>query len=443
VPQLLFVRGLVDLVLQGRGRIDLDINSHRTMASFIGPYLATEIESEILETVAEAAFDVYAQARARVFPLVEFEAIAGSGATAHMIDTGVLVVIEETASFAHNLVHDYLAAYYLAGHDDRWDQGGFDAVSFRAASFDVLVIAAEILADRGDTERIEVFVQQMYDWNFYAVGFVLARCVDIGSQAIPHDMYIAVETMLAERRWDLVVATAKRVTNALHLIGDTSAHELLGLADLDELRAWVESQHGDATWFHQWRDLFLTPSGTPVDDEFVALISDPLSIRGWTAANVVKRTQPSDAAERQLRSYLVDGAAANSVRWRAAHALGAFPTPENSDLLFSVLTDDPNVWARYGAVRSLVEQAARTQDVDLRRQIIERLATKANVISEDPSLLVELSRCLVLSRPPKGWATELRPLLGELWNLSSGERQQLWEQIATQAEAYESDAWVA
>lgn len=432
VPPLLRIPVFADLALQGQVEADAG-DDRRTMVSLIRPYLAGEIGDDVLPAVADAAFDVFAASQSRIFPIEPFQEIAGGLATQSAIDKGVIRVDGSDASFVHNLVHDYLAAYSLASHPERWNQNGFDAVAFKASSFDVLVLCAEVLAEREAGEQIELFVQQLYDWSFYAVGFVLARCVSVGSEALPGEVFTAVESMLAERRWDLVASTAGRVEDALRLIGNQTAVELLALENLLELQTWVAGQPGSASWYQIWRELFLTPPSAAVDVDFVTAVNDALSISGWTAANVVKRTNPTDAAEEHLRSLVsdVDG----TVRWRAAHALGAFPTPANVDALFNVLSADPYPWARYGAIRSLIEQAARADAPELRSAIIERLVDHSKVIAEQPLLVTELSDCVVVTNPPEDWVQSLRPLLKAMWAASSGENQQLWDRTELRLEA--------
>ena len=91
---------------------------------------------------------------------------------------------------------------------------------------------------------------------------------------------------------------------------------------------------------------------------------------GWTIANVLKRLKLSSSEQWHLRKHVRDRAVA--VRWRLAHVLGSFPTLNNFDVLKNLLTGDPDAWVRYGAVRSLVEMAARGS-ASIRKRVFEFL----------------------------------------------------------------------
>src|SRR6185369_16186165 len=112
---------------------------------------------------------------------------------------------------------------------------------------------------------------------------------------------------------------------------------------------------------------FATPRGSALSDDDLAAIEHEDSLIGWTVANVAKRTTISESQAAMLRR-LLQNAEDPIVRWRAAHVLGAHPSEDNVTALLDAL-NDPYHWVRYGAVRSLIELAARSSD--LRPRIFE------------------------------------------------------------------------
>ena len=208
--------------------------------------------------------------------------------------------------------------------------------------------------------------------------------------------------------------------------------------NLAELQGWVRTHQSSTPWFLTWKELFLLAPGSPVGADFVSQIADPQSIQGWTAANVIKRSTPDSNALEALRKLL--NSPTSSIRWRSAHALGAFPDDQNARALLEVLTEDPYAWARYGAVRSLVEQASLTGPGELRNRIIKSLVDQVALILNDERLRLELQRCLEVEPVPEMWATSLDPLLTALWDGSFGELQLYWERLANKLEVQEHSA---
>ena len=67
--------------------------------------------------------------------------------------------------FRHQLLSDYLVANHLSFlKEEKWRANIFDTATFRAASFDSLEFATELLRIKSDT-----FLNEVYDWNWKAV----------------------------------------------------------------------------------------------------------------------------------------------------------------------------------------------------------------------------------------------------------------------------------
>lgn len=377
-----------------------------------------------IEASARAAFEAYAARQTRTFDLASFKATAGESATAMLVSAGAIASDNGSAYFKHHLFHDYLASVWLATHPSLWARDSFDAVTFRASSFDALSLTLEQMEESGSADRL---LRRIYDWNFYGSAYALAKGRNLGSVEVSRDMETALLAMLAERRTDIIRATAERVTDALRLFPSALARRFLEVADLNELLDVVGSIDFTSSELHDWRRLFTIRPGADAPGEVVELITDADSLTGWTAANVLRRVRLSPLQQTRLRTLLSEASDA-TLRWRVAHALGAHPSPGAVEALFAALSD-PDRWVRYGAIRSLVEGAARDESV--RQSVLDRLAERVEGLIGDERTLEELERALLLTNPPGDWIQAVEPLLENLWAASETlDQQDRWRQVA-------------
>lgn len=391
---------------------------------FLSKQLSLE-EKEIL-ALAEAAFNAYEQTLSRTFPVSLLMREAGERATQILIDSRVVIREDGECYFAHQLQHDFLASLFLAQHPDReWTHHNFDVVTFRASSFDSLAMTLEQLADRSLAER---FVRNVYDWNFYGAAYVLARGRELDSSRVTPEIETAILAMLAEKRWDIIEATAQRVSDALRLFPSTESHALLQAQNLDEVFGLLWAKDTEVEWFDSWRSLFTTEPGSSADDETVRRIEEPDSLTGWTLANVLKRLSLSGPQQHMLRTILASGA--DPVRWRVAHTLGAFPSAANRDALLQALDHDAYDWVRYGALRSLIELAARSADADLCHSVFAALLSRTTALRGDKRTLDEFERAVFVRNMPSYWADDAQPILQELWRTAvTLPEQEHWQLI--------------
>jgi len=377
-----------------------------------------------LRDVAHAAFLAYLDRLSRTFILSSFQRTAGNATTNLLLRTGAIRRGRDpdSAFFQHHLFHDYLASVWFAEHPENWDPTSLNAVTFKAASFDVLALTLEQISRR---EKAEDFLRRVYDWNFYGSGYALAKVSARQQVAVSRDMETALLAMLASRRWDLIEATALRVTDALRLF-DSSAAEYLRTDDEEQVRALVRNHDFESQEFRDWRDLFLVLPGATVEDTAIEAIANEDSLIGWTAANVLKRVRLSKSQGAQLRSLLESDN--KTIRWRVAHALGAHPSTENVNNLVEAL-EDPDEWVRYGAIRSLVEAAARS--TSQRDRIIGEIGKRIPDIMGASTLSWGLEHSLVLTEPPDEWPDAVAPLVEELWaRAPTIEEQDRWRKAA-------------
>jgi hypothetical protein len=388
-----------------------------------------DLGGEALERTAKAAFDASVGSQVRSFPIDRFREIAGGQAVHELQRSGQLVADDNgQAYFKHHLVHDFLASTWFAVDSSLWINESFDALTFFGSSFDVLALTLEQIANRRDAD---LFVRRVYDWNYYGIAYAMAEAQAVGASKVSPWMETAMLAMLAERRWDVLKSTSQRVTDSLRLFRSEESLRFLSVGSLTELMRLLNGVTHSEKAFREWLRLFTMPAGHQVDDETVRMIVDEDSLIGWTVSNVLKRVEISAEGFGYLRDAVLR-AENRTVRWRAAHALGGHPSAETVTALMAGL-DDPDIWVRYGATRSIVECAVRNPR--LRAQIFGRLVERVDQLRSDRPVIAELERALILRDPPGDWPEAVAPLVGRLWSSAeSAEDQDRWRRLAFQIE---------
>jgi hypothetical protein len=97
------------------------------------------------------------------------------------------------------------------------------------------------------------------------------------------------------------------------------------------------------------------------------------------------------------------------VRWRAVHALGAWPSSDNATLLFEAIDRDEYAWVQYGAMRSVVEMAALTTESGLRTEILNGLRDRVEQIPPEP--LSQLAWSSIYDGADAAFVNGVRPIL--------------------------------
>jgi len=382
------------------------------------------LDNTQIASIGSVAFDLYATSRSRMFSLDLLEADVPEELVNRLNGAGIIVVNGGVASFRHHLIHDYFASVHMAHDRATWSPSGFDAITLTASSFDPLAMVLEQLSD---PEEADILLRRIYDWNFYGAAYALATCRSRQSTSVTQGMEIALLAMLAERRWDPFLATEQQVTDALSLFPSDLADPFLDALDLTFIFEIVQSLISEQSELYQWAIVFTHPVGAPASDEDVRLLEDDDSLIGWTIANVLKRSSLSGDQLAFLAGIVRTGPD-QTVRWRAAHALGAHPTPVSIESLFAALNDTYH-WVVYGSVRSLIEIAARS--VEYRDDVIHRLRTEIANRRSDSSIARQLSRAVILATPPEGWSEAVGPIVEDLWAAAeSEERQDHWREVA-------------
>ncbi|PRX34222.1 HEAT repeat protein [Paraburkholderia sp. BL18I3N2] len=364
------------------------------------------LTSDQESVAAAAAYAAYFTSKSRVFDLKSFSEAVGDDVVQALRDSSDLVVSDSgEAYFSHHIVHDYLCSRYLAALQTReWTPEVFSAISFDSASFDAIAMAFEQL--NGD--RADAFLRALYDWNLYAAGYALGQIsANEGSASI--EVRAMIYAMLAEKRFDPVVATRQRASDALMLMKFDDATPFKKASSFADAQEALSAFTGTRGWFGDWKQLFLTRSTERIAIEQLQMLKDADSVIGWTMANVAKRALVDQKDVDSLGEWLDTPNA--TVRWRVVHVLGAYPCERNIAILRSALDEDGDRNVRYGAVRSLVELAARA-DSATKTHVSRLLIDRVEKITEQPRIKKELQNAIVLDRSvvPTAWlefATEI------------------------------------
>lgn len=385
-----------------------EIGNQETEAAVLLSYLCKAASIDVPEdsNLDESALCLYENGT-RYFQWARLIALAGEEVPSRLVDSGALKREDDGAYYRHHLFHDVLAAHAVARQPHRWSPSCFETLTFNANSFDAIGLGLELIHDAASADR---FLLSVYDWNLYAAVYALARGRRLGSLAVSLDTEEAMLAVLAERRWDPVAPSAERVEDALRVFDTPLARRYLCAANLTEVLGIVgERRRQEKT--PSWRTLFL---GEADIDLLIAGIGSGGPLNGWIGANALRREVLNDRDLGRIGAALRDQD--QTVRWRAAHVLGAQPSSVSAAMLFDALDRDEWVWVRYGAIRSLVELAGSSEQ--LRDPIMDGILKRILILREDSLVIAELEKALQLREPPIGWASSIAPLLERLFSIA-------------------------
>jgi hypothetical protein len=387
--------------------------------------------ADALDKAAKAAYDAYKKSGSRTFEYAAFVDDAGLPIANELCAAGVLITGGGLAWFDHHLSHDYLASRYIAARPELWSHDQFDIVTFRASSFEVLALALQQLRDTPLADR---FVRSIYDWNIYGAAYTLTEGRhDEVATFVSSEMELAIVTMLAIRRWELIEATRVKAEDALSLFPSGPAKQFLAAASIGEVYRIVASFQSAEPWFESWKALLTTQSFAEISESDIASIEDEDSMHGWTLANVLRGADLRDPLQAQLRAILKRSEKL-AVRWRVVHVLGAYPTDENADALLERFTTEPPNWVRYGAIRALVEIAA-LGTTTLRDHVFQELERYITRILEDDRTAREFEDAIFIdkARAPENWVLALTHLIEGLYEREQSlDKRERLQQIAYQ-----------
>jgi nucleoside phosphorylase len=405
------------------------------MSSFFRNQL--QLGEEALGALAEAAFGQY-QNRSRTFEFDEFQRAVGTTTSDLLRDAGVIVEREGAFLFDHQLYHDYLAARHFAANPYLWVPDRLDDVTFKAASFDPLPLTSAMVEE---TAAKDLFLRAVYDWNWNAAISVMAAIDEDGLTPCSRPLELALLSLAAQKRFDPVTGTAERASATLERFSAAGVKNFREAPTLDALIDLVlELEPGDSEWFTRWRSIFTRrPPASLAEDEIALAWSDD-SVLGWTLANTLRRFQEHAEWSTALRSGY--SAASGSTpresasRWRVVHAIGRWRTEENVTLLLKAVDEDPYMWVKYGAMRSLVEIAALAND-DLRERVLREIGSRIALMTIPSEPLSQVVWSAMRDDAVRPWGSVVRPLvLGVLNEQQLSTEHTRWQKRLAEFDQY-------
>jgi hypothetical protein len=391
------------------------------------------LQDDTIEKLAAHALSIYLDTGSRYFApesLLEYV----DEVTVETLTTAAALIREapgrrETAddtrvAYRHHLLHDYLAARGAANAGLRWDARLFNALTFYSASTDILVMLLEQVPEH----QRDTLVRRVYDWNLYSAAYLLSAWVS-GEHLVAPATEAQVLALLGERRFDRFEASAQQVADALRLHGGSFAQTLLSVETPEQAIALASSQLPGDDEFQRWLTLY-TKTERPAPRDLYTHLDDQDGVYGWTAANVIRRLGVS-SEHIDVVVHLANHEV-SAIRWRACHVLGVVGE-RGIGYLFTALDSDPEITVRYGALRSIVEQALLAESEARRYQIFEGLAEHHRVLSQSSTLSNEFARVLEVVDPPDGWVDAASMVIEKLLaNAEGNESQDRWRALSAQ-----------
>lgn len=330
-------------------------------------------------------------------------------------------------TFRHHLVHDYLAAKAASRDSSGWGHELFDVLTLKSSSYDVLVMLLELV----NQDQRDVLIRRVYDWNLYAASYLLSRDRSThGSTDLTTESEIL--ALLGERRFDHFLATRRQVDDALALHGGPLATSYQQASSVEEVVKLAQSTLPEDASYRAWLVVFAC-NVSPSPSWLVEQMQEIDGVDGWTAANVVRRLGVDSQGRLSIQALLDADSAV--VRWRAVHALGVAGSPVLSDL-FRALEEDESPSVRFGALRSLADQAYLAESVEMRLRIFRNLASHTGQILADPNLARELARVLHVDNAPDGWIDGVSIAIESILAVESDPRElEKWRRVGSSVRA--------
>jgi len=214
--------------------------------------------------------------------------------------------------------------------------------------------------------------------------------------------------MLAEKRFDAILATRQRAEDALRLAQFDDVVPFRKATTISDICEVIRQIDSPVEWFCNWRELFCASERGVLTNELLREIRNADSIIGWTVANVARRFRGTEWAVPEL-TQLLDAETNPTIRWRIAHVLGKIPTDAAVASLLTRVDTDENIDVRFGAIRSLVEISLAVAP-ELRNELGSRIEERAESIAAEERIAAELRSCLLVDPElaPRDWIAFVR-----------------------------------
>ncbi|MDQ7906846.1 hypothetical protein RB614_20230 [Phytohabitans sp. ZYX-F-186] len=398
-----------------------------------------ELEIDVLSAYA---LSVYEAKAGLAFELDDMVRAVGSPIAKRLIESRLVQPVTGTkVSFYHQLLHDYLSSRSVAQRPETWVPRYFDALSFDANTYESVFM---VLDQLGSEDAFARYITALYDWNWFATIRCVERALSDG-WAVPHHLKLMLSAMLCEKRFDPVAGSRARADSWSSKLDAVTGFGFARVTTIPGLVAEVEQfrKGSEPSWFQDWYKLFAligTPSHVPSENE-IALLASPNPFIGWIAAQVTRHCNLTDEGARQIRAIYSGARHATddvscSIRWRAVHAVGRNPSSDNARMLLSAIDGDSYSWVKYGAVRSLLEMAAISEEADSLKFLSEVGARLSKLPQE---ALAQVAWATRYEGTTAGWASRALPLLEAAYELQETDKER--EQWQNRMEAFK--AWAA
>jgi ABC-type arginine transport system ATPase subunit len=384
-----------------------------------------------LDRLSRMAFEMYRNTT-RAATLSFAKKWLTDATAARLVADGTLVEsTNDEIQFDHQLKNDFLAARFLAWHEEEWNSDSFNRVTFSANSTELLLTALRMLASPPIGDR---FLQAVYNWHWLYAVKTVGVSTDGAGILFSKEVEIWLACCAAEKVLDPLIWTSEATKVMLKGLPNSIFRRAATMQSAEDIIQLSHSIDSDEGWFMQWRTTLGLSSDHSGREENLQLLAGDDPVMGWAVSNAAKRWSLDEADLRQLRA-IYRSTNDTDIRWRVVHTLGAFRSSANADLLFDALDKERGEWVRYGAIRSLVELAIEGTDGE-RTHVLEGLTKRLRVLTT--RLQLKLGEAVFISHPPEGWAQAVGPLLRE-----AASRQQLlvdidrWRVLIRQFEKYE------
>lgn len=332
----------------------------------------------------------------------------------------------DRASYSHRLVQLRLAADWVAASPTRWTFDSLDVLTVHHTSYEPLAL---LVASLSPGERDGV-VELIYDWDLYGCGYFvgISSLWDLG---IPELWHVAVPLLLAERRFEIFESTRTQAEDCLRILrGGSNLLTALSLEELYDLARTEAAVRGPAV--AAWAQLF---NGEIDESGLLRLVAEGEPLAAWTCAAVLRRGLVSPTAVSALMLLVRHEDAV--VRWRAAHVLGKAEHGRELVVpaLAQLVANDEPEFVKFGALRSLVEIAARSGESDLRLLVRHAIQESSASVGVSVRLSTQLRRLLLISSSssPAGWAEFTAPIIEQLLiHSSSVTAQDVWRRLSAE-----------
>jgi nucleoside phosphorylase len=376
-----------------------------------------------MNSAAQSALDVYLRKASRSFESEEMKTSLGDEVWSRLTDAKVISRSGNDYRFEHQLYHDFLVSVAVLPVDrKRWTHELLDAVTFRASSIDPLTFA---LSQADGASQGDELLRALEDWNWRVTVRVMGAVEKERQLDVSQSLRIALLANLAEKRFDPVAASAGDADELLERFDDDEAASMRSANNAIELaqivaRMAVPSPEG---WYDEWRELFTRQQ--QLTDGTIRELTHPEGLHGWTAANVIRRFPLTEVQEQELRDLYAsrwwdDDPRSESIRWRAIHAMGSAISRDVVTSLLEAAENDRYPWAKYGAIRSLLEIAARENE--LRDSVFDGL--RKLLAKFDAHERLQLVRSANQATVADGWCAAVRPLVNDVSIDNLSEREQ-------------------